>query len=365
MEDNGSHWPLNVAGFEALAQKKLSKDAFDHAAGGADDELTLQENLAAFRRIKITPHVLEDVSERRLETEVLGQRLAFPVILAPVSCLRRFHPEGELAAARAAAGTGVLCALSTGSCYPLEEVARAAPGSVWFQLYAYNDREFTRNLVQRAEAAGYRALCLTVDVPLSGRRERDLRNQYIYPPELLRTSMMNVGFTREQIDQHVNDLLPFVAQALTVRLTWPYLDWLRSITNLPILLKGILSKADARQAVACGVQGIVVSNHGGRQLDCAPASIDVLPEIANAVQGQVEILIDGGVRRGSDVVKALALGAKAVLVGRPYVWALAVEGQRGVERVLTMLRDELDLALALTGCSCVAKIDSSLIWRSS
>jgi 4-hydroxymandelate oxidase len=352
-----------VADFEMLAREKMQAGSFDHVSGGAADELALQENIAAFRRIKITPHVLRDVSERNLEVEVLGQRLAFPVILAPVACLRRFHPEGELAAARAAALAGVLCTLSTGSGYSLEEVGMTAPGALWFQLYAYTDRELTRNLVKRAEGAGYRALCLTVDVPLSGRRERDLRNQYEFPLELLRTTMTNVGFSQQQIEQHSDDLLPFVAQALTVTLTWPYLDWLRSITDLPIILKGILSSADAKEAVACGVQGIVVSNHGGRQLDCAPGSADVLPEVAQAVQGKIEILLDGGVRRGTDIVKALALGAKAVLIGRPYVWALSADGQRGVERVLAMLRDELDLALALVGCSSCTKVDSSLIWR--
>jgi 4-hydroxymandelate oxidase len=354
---------VNLADFEQLAKRILPKDVFDHASGGADDEFTLAENIAAFRRLKLLPRMLRDVTCRDLSTTALGEHIGFPVIVAPVACLRRFHPEGELAAARAAANAGTICALSTGSCYGLEEVAQAAQGSRWFQLYVFRDKAITKQLVERAQAAGFKAICLTVDVPMSGRRERDLRNDYVYPKELLKRSLLGVGFDLQNLVLTDEQLPAFAARELTVALTWDYVEWLQSLTTLPLLLKGILSKEDALRAVSCGIQGIVVSNHGGRQLDGTPAAIEVLPGIVEAVAGRSEIFLDGGIRRGTDVLKALALGAKAVLVGRPYVWGLAAEGQRGVERVLQILRDELDVAMALAGCARIADIDSQLIWR--
>jgi len=253
--------------------------------------------------------------------------------------------------------------LSTGSCFSLEEVAEASKASLFFQLYPYSDAEITRRLVERAEAAGYKAIVLTVDVPVGGRRERDIVNEYVYPPNLLRKSLTNVGFTGKQIDFDPTQLPAFAAQALTVAFTWELVAWLRSLTRLPLLLKGVLRKDDALRAAEYGVDGIVVSNHGGRQLDGTPAALEVLEEIAEALDGRMEILLDSGVRRGTDVVKALALGAKAVLLGRPYVWALAASGQAGVQNALRLLREEFDVAMALAGCARVAEIDASLIWR--
>lgn len=354
---------VSLADFEVRARSRLAEEEFDHIAGGACDEITLEENLASFRKIWLLPRVLRDVTARDSSVTVLGQKISFPVILGPVACLRRFHPEGELAAARAAGGAGTIHVLSTGCCYSLEEVARAALGPLWFQLYAYRDRGITKALIERAESAGYAAICLTVDVPVAGKKERDLRNNYIYPAELLYKSMANTGFTAQELDSQVDRLPAFAAEALTVSLTWDYLAWLQSITRLPFLLKGVLSAEDAARAATHGIKGIVVSNHGGRQLDGTPSPINVLPEIFEAVEGRAEIFLDSGIRRGTDVLKALALGAKAVLLGRPYVWALAAAGQDGVCQALDILRNEFDNAMALTGCSRVSDINRSLIRR--
>lgn len=353
---------VNLSEIEEQARQTLPGDVFDHIAGGAGDEITLKENIAAFGRIRLMPRVLRDVASRSLEVTIFGEKIELPVILAPVACLRRFHTEGELAAVRAASLGGTICILSTGSCYRLEDVAQAASGPLWFQLYAYRDRGLTRQLVERAAAAGYRAICLTVDVPVGGRRERDLRNGYIYPQDLLHQSLASAGFSRQDLEGEIERLPAFSARELSVSLTWDYVEWLRSVSDLPFLLKGILSTEDAARAASVGIQGVIVSTHGGRQLDGAPAAIDVLPSVVDAVQGRMEVLLDSGVRRGTDILKALALGAKAVLVGRPYVYGLAVAGQSGVSRVLEILREELENAMALAGCAATADIDRSLIW---
>jgi len=361
MKKKGFLSPVNLSEFEALARRALPGPVFDHLSGGTDDEVALRENIEAFRRTQIVPCVLKDVTKRNLSATVLGHTISFPVILAPVTCLRRFHPKGELAAARAAAGAGTIFTVSTGACYGLDEIAKASSGPFWLQLYAYRDKGVTKGLVQRAEAAGHTAICLTADVPVGGRRERDLRNQYFYPKSMLYRNLKGLGLKGLSPRMSDVELLAFSAHELTVALTWEYLEWLKSITKLPILLKGILSTEDAVRAVSSGMQGIVVSNHGGRQLDRAPAAIDVLQEIAAAVDGRVEILLDSGVRRGTDVLVALALGAKAVLIGRPYAWALAAGGEKGVSQALTMLREEFDVAMALVGCASVAEINASFI----
>lgn len=363
LESKKDNVPVNLSEFEPLAQAILPKPAFDHLSGGADDERTLRENLAAFQRIQLLPRVLKDVTQCDLSATVLGQPLTMPVILAPVACHCLFHPEGEFAVARAATEAGIVLTVSTGASYSLEEVAASCPGPRWFQLYAYQDRGITRGLVERAEAASYQAICLTVDSPVSGRRERDLRNRFIRPKPFLYKTLVDVGFRDLSPDLSEEQLLAFAAKSLSVALTWDYLDWLRSLTRLPFLLKGILSKEDALTAVSKGIEGIIVSNHGGRQLDCTPASIDVLQDIADAVGGRSEVLVDGGVRRGTDVLKALALGAKAVLVGRPYIWGLAVDGQAGVTQVLEALREEFRVAMGLTGCVTVREIGKELIFR--
>jgi 4-hydroxymandelate oxidase len=312
---------LNVADYERAAEERLDPAAFGYFAGGANDEWTLRENRAAFERWVLRPRVLVDVSELTTETTVLGTELSFPVLVAPMAFQRVAHPDGEVAMAQGAQAAGTAMCLSTLSQSAIEEVAA---GSRWFQLYWSPDRGAVQDLVERAEAAGFGAIVVTVDLPLLGRRERDLRTGF-EPPV--------------QIDSVTDPSL-----------TWRDLAWLRSLTSLPVLVKGILTAEDATLALEAGVEGVVVSNHGGRQLDGVAASLDALPEVAEVVGDRATILMDGGVRRGADVVKALALGAQAVLVGRPALWGLAVDGAHGVERVLTLLRDELELALALCGC---------------
>ncbi len=358
--------PVNLIEYEELARQKLPQPAYDFIAGGAEDEVTLAANRAAFQRIQLRPRVLIDVSNVDLSTTVLGQPVDFPVLLAPVALQRLAHPDGELAVARAAKAAAIIQVLSTMSSCTIEEVAAAADGPKWFQLYCYRDKEVTKRLVQRAGASGYRALCLTVDVPRLGNRERDLRHQRIFPPDVIpRNFVHEVDLSAISPGDQGAAIAAWAAPLLDPSLTWRDVDWLRSITSMPVLLKGILTAEDARLAVEHGAAAIVVSNHGGRQLDGAPATIEALPEIVAAVQGRVEVLVDGGIRRGTDVLKALALGAQAVLIGRPYVWGLAAEGEAGVSRVIALLRAELELAMALVGCTStsIAEIGPGLIRR--
>jgi len=353
---------VNVFDYEELARQKLSQPFFDYLAGGADDEVTLHRNREAFQRIELRPRALVDVSNVDLATTVLGREVAMPVLLAPVALQRLAHSEGEVASARAAAEAGTIMALSTMASATIEEVAAAADGPKWFQLYVHPDRDVAKRLVQRAEAAGYLAICLTVDVPHLGRRERDLRNRLEYPPDV--THMNYAGEIEAPpitVAPGQSALAASAGHLIDPSLTWDVLDWLRSVTALPILVKGITIAEDARLAVDKSVAGIVVSNHGGRQLDGAPATIDVLPEIVAAVEGRCEVLFDSGIRRGTDVLKALALGANAVLIGRAFMWGLAVGGEEGVARVLAMLRNELELAMALCGCRSVAEISRDVV----
>jgi len=355
---------VNVFDYEELARRKLPKPVFDFIAGGAKDEITLRRNREAFERIHLRPRVLMDVSRIDLATRVLGQPLELPVLLAPVALQRLAHPDGELASARAAAAAGTIFALSTMASATIEEVAAVATGQKWFQLYVHPDRDVTKRLVQRAEAAGHSAICVTADVPFLGRRERDLRNQLEFPPEVTHVNYLGeVEAPPMSIEPDKSVLAASADLLIDPALTWSDIDWLRSVTSLPLLVKGIMTAEDARLAVEHGVAGLVVSNHGGRQLDGAPATIEALPEVVEAAQGRCEILLDGGIRRGTDILKALALGARAVLVGRPYIWGLAAAGDEGVTRVLTMLRNELELAMALCGCRSVADIDGGLLRR--
>jgi len=354
--------PVNVADFEALAREALSREAYDYYAGGAQDEVTLRENRAAWDRLSLAYRVLVDVSRRDLTASVLGQPVAMPVLVAPTAFHRLATPEGELATARAAGAAGTVMILSTLSTSPIEAVVSAASGPVWFQLYVYRDRKATEGLVRRAEAAGCRALVLTVDAPLLGRRERDVRNRFSLPPGLSVENLLPEGYGEVPPALADSGLAAYVASFLDPALTWRDVAWLRSLTELPILVKGIVRPDDALRAAEAGAAGIVVSNHGGRQLDTAPATIDVLPEIVDALAGHaIEVLMDGGVRRGTDVLKALALGAKAVLVGRPVLWGLAAGGEAGAAKVLSFLRNELDLAMALAGAPTIADITRDLV----
>jgi 4-hydroxymandelate oxidase len=343
-----------------LARAKLSQMAFDYYAGGAHDEITLRENVAAYGRLRLYPRVLVDVSRRSMATHVLGHAIRLPVLVAPTAFHRLAHPDGELATARGAGEAGTVMILSSLSNTPVEDVVRAASGPVWFQLYVYRDRGATEALVARAEAAGCKALVVTVDVPLSGTRERDVRNQFKLPDGLTVANMAAAGYGQIGPTEG-SGLTAYVADRLDPSLSWKDIVWLRSITRLPILVKGVLRADDARRAVDAGVAAVVVSNHGGRQLDTAPPTIEALGSIVDAVKGGCEVLIDGGVRRGTDVLKAVALGAKAVLIGRPVLWGLAVGGDAGVARVMGILRDEIDLAMALLGAPTLADVSRDLV----
>jgi len=352
---------LNLSELEALARARLAKTTWDYYASGADDERCVVRNAAAYEAIRLHYRVLVDVADRDLSTTVLGQRIAMPVAVAPTAFHRLAHREGELASVRGAGDAGTLFILSTLSNTAVEDVVAAASGPVWFQLYVYRDRSATEALVRRVEAAGCRALVLTVDAPLLGRRERDVRNRFALPAELGIENLHAAGYARMPSASGDSGLAAYVAELLDPSLTWDAIAWLRSITSLPVLVKGVVRADDAVRAVEHGAAGIVVSNHGGRQLDASPATIDVLPRIADAVAGRAEILLDGGVRRGTDVVKALALGARCVLVGRPVLWGLAAGGRAGVAAALATLHRELDLAFALCGCPNVASVTRDLI----
>ena len=353
--------PIHVADFERLARARLAGSAWDYYASGANDELTLRENQAAFARLALHYRVLVDVSERSTRTQLQGHPLSMPVILAPSAFHRLAHRDGELATARAAGEAGTVMVLSTLSTTRVEEVTAAATGPVWFQLYVYRDRAVTRALIERVEAAGCEALVLTVDAPLLGRRDRDVRNRFQLPADLHLENLQPAGLEDLPRDVHDSGLAAYFATLLDPALSWDDIEWLRSITRLPLYVKGIVRADDAARAMAAGVDGIWVSNHGGRQLDTSPATIDVLPDIAEAVavrggSRQVAIILDGGVRRGTDVIKAVALGASAVALGRPVLWGLAYDGQAGLSKLLGLLRDEIDLAMALCGCPSVGDL---------
>ena len=353
--------PVNLYDIEALAQPNLSPGTADYFAGGAEDEVSLRANREAYERIWLRPRYLVDVSRIDPATTVLGTPISFPAIIAPTGFQQLAHPEGEVAMARAAAAMGTVMTLSTFSTMSMEEVQTAADGPKWFQLYVHKDRGLTRNLVQRAAAAGYRALMLTVDVPMIGRRERDLRNGFVLPPQMRVANFDLAESEALHSAEGGSGLASFVAGLREPAFSWKDVDWLATLSPLPILLKGVLRGDDARRALDHGVTGIVVSNHGGRQLDGAIAGIRALPDVVAAVDGRAEIFVDGGIRRGTDIVKSLALGARAVLIGRPVVWGLAWDGAHGVETVLRMLRDEFENAMGLVGAALVADVTPDLV----
>ncbi|HEX6051460.1 MAG TPA: alpha-hydroxy acid oxidase [Gemmatimonadaceae bacterium] len=351
---------LNLAEIEAAARERLTALAYEYYAGGANDEVTVRENRSAFERLAIRYRVLVDVSRRSTQTSVLGQPIELPVLLAPTAFHRLACDEGEIAAARAAAAAGTIMILSTASTCTIEDVG-AVPGPKWFQLYVYSDRSLTEALVARAEAAGMTAIVLTVDAPILGRRERDLRNRFHLPDGVRLANVPSSGSVPVPTGHGESGLAIHFASGIDASLTWRDVEWLRGRTRLPVLIKGIVRGDDAARAIDHGAAGIIVSNHGGRQLDTAIPTIRALPDVAEAVAGRAEVLLDGGVRRGTDVIKALALGARAVLVGRPVVWGLAVGGEAGLRRVLDLLRAEIDLAMALCGCPTVADISRDLV----
>ena len=356
---------VSLLDLEEPAREVLPRMAYDYYASGAADEITLRDNRAAFDRRRIAYRVLAGVGERDLATSVAGTPVTMPVLVAPTAFHCLAHPEGEAATARGAGAAGTVMVLSTLSNTPVEEVIAAASGPVWFQLYVYRDRGATRALVERVEAAGCRALVLTVDAPLLGRRERDVRNRFHLPDGLAVANLLAEGYGALPAAGAGSGLAGYVNELMDPNLTWDDLDRLAATTRLPVLVKGIVRPDDAARAAEHGAAGIVVSNHGGRQLDTSIATLDALPAIAEVLARrhgpQPELLLDGGVRRGTDVVKAIALGARAVLIGRPVLWGLALGGADGVALVLAMLRAELDLAMALAGARTVGEITADLV----
>lgn len=345
---------VSLDDYEALARERIEESAWAYLSGGAADELTLRENRAAFGRLKLSPRILRDLSGASTRLELFGRTYAHPIFIAPTAFHRLFHPEGERATVLGASAMDACLTVSTSAGMPLEEFAREATVPPWFQLYVQPDRDFTAELVRRVEAAGYAAIVVTADAPLHGLRNREQRAGFRLPPGIEAVNLR--GLKPLPPEEGV-----FGTALLEAAPTWKDLAWLRSLTSLPVILKGVLDPEDARIAVKEGFSGIVVSNHGGRTLDSVPAAIEVLPEIAAAVAWQIPILLDGGIRRGTDILKALALGASAVMVGRPVLHGLAAAGATGVAHVLKILRTELEIAMALTGRPTLSAIDRSVV----
>jgi isopentenyl diphosphate isomerase/L-lactate dehydrogenase-like FMN-dependent dehydrogenase len=364
-----------------LARRSLPRLAFDFIEGGADAELTLRRNLEAFERRVLRPRYLVDVSRRDTSATLLGQQIEMPLLIAPTGMSRVAGPDGDLAGVRAAGQFGVPFVLSTMSSHSIEDVARAASGPLWFQLYLWRQREIGERLVGRAKAAGFEVLVVTVDVPVVGRRVRDVHNGFVFPPKLRPRNALDMvlhprwlaGVPRTVRFANLVETAAGAggrplehAHLVNSLLSNPGASWadfsrLRALWDGPLLVKGLLTAEDALLAVDCGADGVIVSNHGGRQLDGTPASLDALEEIVAAVGGRTEVLVDGGIRRGTDVVKALALGARACLIGRPWLYGLAAGGEAGVVRVLELLRDELDRALALLGRPTIDALDRTVL----
>jgi isopentenyl diphosphate isomerase/L-lactate dehydrogenase-like FMN-dependent dehydrogenase len=352
--------PCNVFDFEQLAEQRLEPGAFGYFAGGAGDERTLRENVEAYGRWQLRPRVLTGVERADTSTTVLGTEVSMPLLVAPVAFQRMAHPEGESATARAAAAAGTIMVLSTLATSTPADVAAAAPnGRRWFQLYCFRDPGVTRALIDQARDAGFDAIVLTVDAPRLGRRERDLRTLFQIPADVTVPSFAAaVGGSSAGTPADM-----FAEMDGTV--TWRSLEQLAAQAGMPVLVKGVITGEDAHLACEHGAAGIVVSNHGGRQLDGASATIEALPEVVDAVSGRLEVLVDGGIRRGADVVKALALGAQAVLAGRAVLWGLAADGEQGVRRVLELLNDEIELALVLTGCDSPGALTRAHVQRAA
>lgn len=375
---------VSVDDLRRIARRRLPRGVFDYIDGAAEDETTMAANAAAFVRVEFRPNVLRDVSQLDTSTEVFGRRITMPLVIAPTGYTRLTHSDGELAVARAAARAGIPYSLSTMATRSIEEVAAVSDGPKWFQVYTWKDRGLVRELVERAAAAGYEALWLTVDTAVLGNRERDARRGFTIPPKIgpgtLVDGVLHPAWTYDFLTHeplefanvaHVPDRGAatsadmgrgaYVMANFDQRLSWADVDWMRSIWDRPLVLKGIQTVEDAERAVAAGVAGIAVSNHGGRQLDGAPAALTLVEPVRQAVQDAVTLICDGGVRRGSDVVKALALGADLCSIGRPYLYAMGAAGERGVDHVLDIFRSGIERTMALTGRTSIDALDRDLV----
>ncbi|KAG5892955.1 hypothetical protein JTB14_015006 [Gonioctena quinquepunctata] len=354
---------VSIREFEEHAYKILPRNALDYYRSGAGQQRTLKQNREAFSRYKIRPRCLRNVEKRDLSTTVLGERVSMPIGISPTAMQKMAHPQGECANVQAAQALGTIFTLSTLSTSSIEEVAQAAPSAIkWYQLYIYKDRDLTRQLVQRAERAGFKALVLTVDAPVFGLRLADIKNKFSLPSHL---SLANFqGRESTDIIKKSDDgsgLNTYVNSLFDPSIEWKDIQWLKSITSLPIVLKGILTAEDALLGVEAGVAAILVSNHGARQIDGTPASVEALPEIVKAVGAKVEVYLDGGITDGTDVMKALGLGAKMVFIGRAALWGLVHSGEEGVKKVLNILRNELDTTLGISGCTNISDIKPNMV----
>ncbi len=351
---------INLFDLERAARERLPAPVWDYVAGGAEDELTVAENRLAFQRLKLRPRVLTGVREADLSTRVLGQPVSLPVLLAPTTPQRIVHVAAERAMAGAAVAEETIAVIGTESQYDLPELTALAPDRLWFQLYPYGDQAIITRLVQKVETSGCRALVITVDTVRGARRERNLRNRFRIPDEIETPVLMGIGLD----DDRIADPLQrhgYLGSLPVLSLTWADLSWIRAATSLPIILKGVMTGEDAALAAEHGVHGVIVSNHGGRQLDGAAATIDVLPEVVSATGGRIEILLDGGIRRGTDVLKALALGASVVLIGRPAIWGLGFDGEAGVRLALRLLREEIANAMVQVGVGTISDIGTGMV----
>src|SRR5688572_27613392 len=353
----------SVADFEKAASGRMTRMSYEYVNGGAADEQTLAWNQSAYRDIKLRQRVLIDVSKIDTSIRLFGRVLAHPILLAPTAYHKLVHPDGEVATARGAMTAQATMIVSSFATVKIDELARAVPGApLWFQLYVQPDRGFTRALVQRAEAAGCQALCLTVDTPVLGARNREARAAFKLPEGMTRANLEDLAGGVASASHRPPEGAIYSA-VLEPRLTWKDVDWLRGFAKVPVLLKGVMDPDDAKRAVEAGVSGLIVSNHGARNLDTVPATVTALPRVAAAVRGRIPILVDGGIRRGTDVLKALALGASAVAIGRPYLYGLAVDGSAGVSQVVSILRTEFEMAMALTGRTSIEAIDGRVLWN--
>lgn len=344
--------------FEPLARRRLSQMAYDYVRSGGGDEITMRENRLGFERLRLAPNVLRDVSQLDTRVTLFGSELEHPILLAPIAYHRLYHPEGELATARGASTAGAAMVISSFTTTGIDEIGRNTERPIWFQLYVQRDRAFTKDMVQRAVAAGCKAVCLTVDTPVLGCRYGQL--SFGLPSHIECVHLRGLNLKSSAPTHSMGGIYDPIFDP---SFNWRDLEWLRSVAGVPVLLKGVLSPEDGKRAIDYGVDGLIVSNHGGRNLDLVPAAIDALPRVVDAVAGRIPVLLDSGIRRGTDVLMALALGAKAVLIGRPYVYGLALGGARGVERVISILRDEFQRAMALTGRHSIAEIDATVLWQ--